>query len=336
MKLMAPGMLICTRFGLGVQDMRWFHHRLRLLEAITAPSLSAQTSQDFHWVIFVDPDLDLSVRRRLQKITVATPQAHVLESSAFKPGTAVDLVKRFGLSRDGYMLTARIDDDDAWSRDTVERVYSIAADWLVRYSGANHPGVGITFPAGYEWLISDTIDIDKRNLGKHVIRRQSLRPYFNPFLSLSCFVLSAIDTQATSISTSHSRLAASLTDLGLDVLTERDESRMWLYTRHKQADSAIQKSADEPKAVNLLELEQRFGISADLVTDYIANANSFGYVTAKRSIAKRTALRRELATVDQLHGSHAPESAEAKALQQQRAALEEELTRISRDMIEYI
>lgn len=48
--------VISTRFGVGVKDESWLKHRFELFEAITAPSLRAQTNQNFIWNIFVGKD----------------------------------------------------------------------------------------------------------------------------------------------------------------------------------------------------------------------------------------------------------------------------------------
>lgn len=333
---MLPRMLICTRFGLGVRDQRWFHHRLRLMEAVTAPSLRAQTNQDFHWAIFIDPDLNEGVRQELLRIAGQAFPITLHDSGRFDAKTACDLAIRLGLEKAGYMLTARIDDDDAWARDTVQRVYGIAGEWLASASTQSRPGIGITFASGLEWVMSDLIDIDKRHQGQHVVRRQSIRPYDYPFHSMSCFVLSAMELETSAISTSHSKLAAVLADRAIDILIDRDVNAMWLYTRHKQVDSGIQKSSAIPSAVDLQELEDRFGINEKLVIDYIAHVDTFGYVTAKRSIARRTELKREIAAVDKLLARHAAEATEATTLRQRRDALEKEWATISADMVEAI
>jgi hypothetical protein len=55
-----------------------------------------------------------------------------------------------GLVRGGYLLTARIDDDDAWNPETVGIIRETAARWLGRPDHAD--AVVMTFELGYEWV----------------------------------------------------------------------------------------------------------------------------------------------------------------------------------------
>jgi hypothetical protein len=331
-----PTLLICTRFGLGVQQEGWFDHRLRLIEAIAAASLANQTSQDFVWAVFVDPGLTAPVRAALERIIAPAGRPIVYDAGPYNTRSTLALIEQLDLSRFHYHLTARIDDDDAWSRDTVERVRAVAGEWLDRHAASRHPGMALTFAHGLEWLMYDMIDVDKRARGEHVVRRQSLRPFSLPWHSMSVFVMTDLGSRLTALSGSHSRIAETLRANGLDLIVRDDESDTWLYARHKQAVSSLQKSSAPARHSNLAELEARFGIDAALVDRYIAAADSFGYAVEKRTIWRRTALKREVQEIADRLADPSLSAEESMRLAQQRADRLGELDRISRHLVEDI
>jgi hypothetical protein len=328
----APNLLVATRFGLGIRDQRWFDHRLQLIEAVTAPSLASQTRQDFTWAVFVDPDLKRSIRAELERIIAPAGHPVVVDTAPYNAKSVLGLAKKLKLPRHGYGLTARIDDDDAWRRDTVEKVSGIATTWLQRHHEERRPGAAITFAHGLEWIMYDAIDIDKMVQHQHVVRPQSLRPYTNPFHSMSVFVLANLTTRIAATSGKHSEMASTLSQQGFDILVQEDPD-MWLYVRHKQVVSSLQKARGSSQAIDVSQLEQHFGINGNLVATYIANANEHGYAVEKRTVWRRTDLTRKLRQVDKrLAESNLP-SAEQAELSRQRDDLLEELARISENLI---
>ena len=110
----APDMLICTRFGLRVRERAWLEHRLKLISAITAPSLLAQQDQSFTWVLLVDDGLPDDIRGELKEILHPFGDWAVLCQRTIHTSQAlVEVAVDRGISgRSPYLLTARIDDDD--------------------------------------------------------------------------------------------------------------------------------------------------------------------------------------------------------------------------------
>lgn len=112
-----PKMLVLTRFGLGVKDQAGFGLRQLLIEAITASSLAAQTSQDFIWAVFVDPDLDADVRKRHGKILSIVPNATIIDKQRHAASDVPKILAERGLiDPKGRSLMAGLD-DDAWRTD---------------------------------------------------------------------------------------------------------------------------------------------------------------------------------------------------------------------------
>ncbi len=113
--------LIMTRFNIhlydpetqvGLEPDAWMEHRLRLFEAFTLPSLAGQSCQDFTWRIAMDPrtpDVHVQAMERLclanMKLVYPTPGVDAWLGET--PPGPYDLI------------TTRIDNDDAFHRDTV-------------------------------------------------------------------------------------------------------------------------------------------------------------------------------------------------------------------------
>jgi hypothetical protein len=79
-----------------------------------------------------------------------------------------------------------------------------------------------------------------------------------------------------------------------DLLVQDTEDFMWLYARHKQADSGIVK-AHQRRAIEMTtqELCGYFGMDCERVSEYQAIAAHYSYVIHKKSMKGRMALQRE-------------------------------------------
>lgn len=314
---MRPPLVLCTRFGLGIKDRAWFEHRFEVLEAITVPSLASQTRQDFRWAVFVDADLDADLRARLEQAIAPVRGAVLNDRRAHTAGGVLALAGDLGAVVDGWALTGRIDDDDAWAPDTVEQVYARVDAWMAGPRQAG--GLALTFPLGLEWLMYDMVDIDKLSADRRVVRPQSMRPYHYPFLALSVFVLAPVATKFAAVSASHSKMRDAASEQGLEVVEALPEREMWVYVRHKQALSSFNKSREAPRPVELQSLAERFGFDAGKTAAYIAAADAHGYLMEKRADDRRRVLKRRLAEIDAGGGDA-----------RERAAILEELDRLSK------
>jgi len=144
---------ILTRFNAGLYDPKtalrvppdlWMEHRLRLFATITLPSIAGQTCQNFTWLVLMD--------RR-------TPERYIrtLESSGYAnmkliypTDGRIPWLQSFAPGRYD-LITTRIDNDDAFHRDTVK---TLQATWTAQHAEREKPWV-IVFPFG---LIMDLTD----------------------------------------------------------------------------------------------------------------------------------------------------------------------------------
>ncbi len=117
----------------------WLERRFALFEAYCLPSMVAQTTRDFAWLIYFDPATPDIFRKRIANAQQNFPfEARYVESFSAEM-VANDVTARLD-RQDGLVLTTRLDNDDAVSRDFVERVQAAAM--------VQSPGTVLNFPNG--------------------------------------------------------------------------------------------------------------------------------------------------------------------------------------------
>ena len=138
--------LIVTRFNtylyapdapLSVAPDAWMEHRLRLFASFTLPSLAGQTCQDFTWLLGVDPHTPDGYLRRLEGLCPANVKLVM-------PQKDDDAWLREAASGDYDLLTTRIDNGDAFHRETVA---ALQAAYREQCEVLRRPWV-IVFPLG--------------------------------------------------------------------------------------------------------------------------------------------------------------------------------------------
>jgi len=253
------GFIVSTRFGIGVTDPAWFEGRFSLFEAITLPSLAAQSDQDFTWLLFVGREPLPWVVDRLSALLQRFNQRATLVYETQNASAINRHAKQsFG---SGHCVLASIDDDDAWHRNLIRYAKAAASEFLS--DGLDR--CSYTYPEGYEWLVTDIIDVDAFNKSGRVVNRKSAcYPYRRPFHSMSCFTLSPTGRCFEGFGNLHSSSGEIARNFGYE-LRELDypEGKAWLYARHQQADSAVHKAwANPPVSVSVEDLANTFGVDA--------------------------------------------------------------------------
>jgi hypothetical protein len=120
--------LLLTRFNtasdfapsrLGLQT-EWLTARLALFEQYCLPSVAGQRGADFHWLVFFDAASPTWLREKIAAYgPLITPL--YIEGEATDQVIA-DSVVRSGLVRSPYLLTTRLDNDDALAMSHLARV----------------------------------------------------------------------------------------------------------------------------------------------------------------------------------------------------------------------
>lgn len=113
--------VVLTRFGLGQRSEAFFRANMPFLEAALVPSIAAQTETRFSWIIMLDRQAPSWVVRQLEVWKDTIPQLTFHLHDPFTtfnlmPELAGDLLCR-GSKRGDYIVTVRVDADDALSTD---------------------------------------------------------------------------------------------------------------------------------------------------------------------------------------------------------------------------
>jgi FkbM family methyltransferase len=327
-----PRLLVVTRYGLGVNDASWLEHRLRLISAITAPSLAAQSERRFTWAVFVDPTLPDRLRRPLEEPLEPLDHAVLVESSEHPYTTEgfLRLARELGtVSEDEWLFTARLDDDDAWHRDVVRRVYAVAEGWLDAGGPERAAGLGISFDRVLIWVMYDVLRAGLLAAGKTEYERAGMRESIHPFESMSVFILSRMADRLSARSAGHYDMPGFLWERGFDVEVHGSPDPMSLYCRHKQVNTAIRRGRKdaEPRSFDIEELSRMFGIDVARTRRYIAEEASFSPLLVEKPNQSRRQRLKTTREIDQrLLTAEAGEAAELRA---ERRLLEAEGRRAS-------
>lgn len=330
MKTSAPDILVCTRFGLRIKEHAWFAHRMALISSITAPSLMAQQDRGFRWAILVDDQLPSDIREDLEELLQPFGDRAFLDQRPFHtPESLVELARNQRLSDESpYLITARIDDDDAWSTTMVGAVRQRVAKWLEQPGRA--PGLSLTFQDGLEWVMYEMLDVEKLlDHDERFVHVPAIRRYCLPFHSMSVFVCSLFSDEATAMSGAHSRVAEKLSATkGFATEVIPTSSPMWLYCRHKQAGSGIKKATGNEIQLSLPDLATQFGLDQQQVQSYLDRADDHQYALVKSPIARKRKLLVDLVHVDQKIKDSAATDPQLSELHRKREELTAEVTRL--------
>lgn len=272
-----PLVLVSTRLGIGVSDERWLRHRLLLFRAVTAPSMRAQTNQDFVWVIFLGSIAPGWFKAELEEITAGIGIMVVLEQGPQRIDVVNQLAKHF--SRSGTVL-ATIDDDDAWHKDYVaETLRYVRLEW----SDGNFSAV-LTFDFGFFWVPQDILAFPRFDeTYKPVMFHRQLRMHRKArgFHSMSAAVAVRGDTlprDAFSVHGSHGR---KLAEGGFQRRVILNQTAMWLYVRHRHTHSSTGRIVGPSIDFSDDLLSGLFGIDVAGLATYRELAPSFGYAEKK-------------------------------------------------------
>lgn len=285
-----PKLLIATRFGIGVTDRPWLEHRLDLISSITAPSLASQSNSELTWAILVDDNIPDDLRAGLEQAIEPLADAHIVRGIQYPYSSRgfQDLARDFGNVGPGErMLTARLDDDDAWNRRTVEWVYDAMAAWVE--SDSSKPGLGVSFDRVVEWVMYDMLNVHQLVKGRRSITPAATREVVEPFASMSVFVLSPLSMEVSARSVGHQLMHDWLSEQGFDVRVLEPGEPASLYCRHKQANTSPSKGHADPVELDLDidDLSKRFGIDPERTAGYLAGADDIPYLLELRPNHRR-------------------------------------------------
>ncbi len=109
--------------GITTLDTKWLEHRIALFNTFCVPSVAGQTEKDFKWLIYCDPATDKRyVQQILESITLI-PHAELRFVKDFDV-LKTDLKQLIAKGTSDYVITSRVDNDDALGRTYIETIQS--------------------------------------------------------------------------------------------------------------------------------------------------------------------------------------------------------------------
>lgn len=212
--------VLATRLGIGVYDPAWFDYRLRLFETITVPSMAAQTSPEFTWLLVVDHRMPATARERFERAIAGLPQAVVLPvefKTDFRPAVVRWCRQRADQVGARYVLTTRLDDDDALRIDALERLQSEAE--FTRTSP--HRYAVLSFNLGCMWLPTDRYGYTR----------------YHDSIAIGLSLMEPAEKCRSVHSKPHREIKQQYAPRGTYIRGLDGDDRWWLYTVHGLADS---------------------------------------------------------------------------------------------------
>jgi Putative rhamnosyl transferase len=236
---------VVTRLGIGVRNDDWFQSTLGLFEAITFPSLCAQSSSDFTSLLIVGHDMPPAARARLDDIVGRRHNFHIvpinlLDMRHVRQG-CFDyvweccrdylLAKRLVSDPFGYITTSVLDSDDGWHHDIVAlvRQHSVAEmpELLAMERNDRHwrrhtGGMCLTFPNGLRWFAHCDV----------------VRPLDRPYIGMSVFVTARFSSAISACSSRHLAWREYCEVLGFKTVIAEAGRPLWVNIRHDLAETS--------------------------------------------------------------------------------------------------
>ncbi|HRH38655.1 MAG TPA: glycosyltransferase, partial [Flavobacteriales bacterium] len=115
---------LTDKTGAPTRTNDWLSRRFDLFERICLPSLMAQTDTDFHWLVFFSDKTPEPFLTRIAGINQRFPQfiPCFLQDGEMQVRRYRAEVRKILTPEDTHIITARIDNDDAFHRTYVERL----------------------------------------------------------------------------------------------------------------------------------------------------------------------------------------------------------------------
>ncbi|MFB8894104.1 glycosyltransferase [Microbacterium plantarum] len=189
--------LLLTRFyvriksGAQLPSEQWLKERIDSFEHVCLPSVRAQTSLDFRWLLFIDAESPVWVTEYLA--SVIPPNAEVVVCEGVCDGSLIsDAVSR--RTHRSKVITSRVDSDDALHPAFIETVadrlreetgvflnfpdgLQLSRGRLLSYSHPSNPFISLVEPTGPN-LMTVFVDWHDR-LGRHgpIVQQRGYRAW---------------------------------------------------------------------------------------------------------------------------------------------------------------
>lgn len=119
---------LITRFNVRLDKKaseEWLRHRLTYFESMCLPAIAQQTVRNFTWLVYFDAERDPWFDASVNRLSADGLFEPVWVDGRFDPKTCAEDVAR--RSSSSWLITSRVDNDDALARDYVEQVQALFA-----------------------------------------------------------------------------------------------------------------------------------------------------------------------------------------------------------------
>lgn len=107
-------------------SLEWLGARMELFRKFTVPSVASQSCLPDAWLVFFDEGTPDVTRDEFRQLAAQLPLLHAEYCGKFTTKLAVDRVRSILAPTADWLLTTRLDNDDALHRRFIETVQSIA------------------------------------------------------------------------------------------------------------------------------------------------------------------------------------------------------------------
>lgn len=209
-----------TRCGIGIFDLKWWKPRLALFKAITLPSLSRFSDENFTWFILLDTAVPNVVYEELQ-LAVQASNADIrfafVDNNAFVRDSIYNAVKSV-VAPSQRAMVLRIDDDDAVGANFFENVRRIVGE-------SPEKACVVTMSNGVAF------NAPERLAGElHYSSHPCNTVFYGTLAELNRVMFR-----------NHVKWVSSANELGYRAVDNSVEPRQFMYTFHRQGDGSYEK-----------------------------------------------------------------------------------------------
>jgi hypothetical protein len=117
----------CDAAAMDSPDLAWLESRFEIFRDICLPSVAAQTDQNFVWLLYFDENTPPDYLGRVRDLLAPYPHFRVVQCGAFDDEARAGTLRAELAPDSKWLLTTRLDNDDGWRRDFVERLHAALA-----------------------------------------------------------------------------------------------------------------------------------------------------------------------------------------------------------------
>jgi len=261
---------IVTRIGIGIHNENWYRGALSLFEAITFPSLCAQTCSNFTCLLIVDRDIPANAKMRLDAIVNGHRNFHLVPIDLTVMQQVHQgcfdyiwdrcqdylLARRMIVDPFEYIITSVLDADDAWHVETVDLVQKRMAEEMPAFLASERRnmtwtrhtgGACLTFANGLRWYAHSDVVV----------------PLHRSFGGLFVFVAARLSSGISACSSRHTQWASYCNVVDFKDIKCDQATPMWVYVRHDRSEVAWDVKDNTSDSKSVRHLHSDFGIDFD-------------------------------------------------------------------------